>query len=122
MIVGYTIGAIGIVFGLVVLYQIFTGSTRGLQMVSYPTIGIVLLIVGACVCYGVYTPNESKNPISDTDSPSRNQSLFCVVKTINILNIYQVLMSATISKCEVCGLEFGTPGKLDEHKRAKHQG
>ena len=44
--------------------------TTGLQMVSYPTIGIVLLIVGACVCYGVYTPNESKNPISDTDSPS----------------------------------------------------
>jgi hypothetical protein len=43
-------------------------------------------------------------------------------KTINILNIYQVLMSATISKCEVCGLEFGTPGELDEHKRAKHQG
>jgi hypothetical protein len=42
-------------------------------------------------------------------------------KTINILNIYQVLMSATISKCEVCGLEFGTPGELDEHKRAKHQ-
>ena len=29
------------------------------------------------------------------------------LKTINILNIYQVLMSATISKCEVCGLEFG---------------
>jgi hypothetical protein len=70
MIVGYTIGAILIVFGLVVLYQIFTGSTTGLQMVSYPTIGIVLLIVGACVCYGVYKPNESKNPISDTDSPS----------------------------------------------------
>jgi hypothetical protein len=43
-------------------------------------------------------------------------------KIINILNIYQVLMSATISKCEVCGLEFGTPGELDEHKRAKHQG
>jgi hypothetical protein len=43
-------------------------------------------------------------------------------KTINILNIYQVLMSATISECEVCGLEFGTPGELDEHKRAKHQG
>jgi hypothetical protein len=42
-------------------------------------------------------------------------------KTINILNIYQVLMSATISKCEVCGLEFGTPGELDEHKRTKHQ-
>jgi hypothetical protein len=42
-------------------------------------------------------------------------------KTINILNIYQVLMSATISKCEVCGPEFGTPGELDEHKRAKHQ-
>ena len=46
----------------------------------------------------------------------------CVVKTINILEIYQVLMSATISKCEVCGQEFGTPGELDEHKRAKHQG
>ncbi len=44
------------------------------------------------------------------------------LKTINILNIYQVLMSATISKCEVCGLEFGTPGELDEHKSAKHQG
>ena len=45
-----------------------------------------------------------------------------IVKTINILEIYQVLMSATISKCEVCGQEFGTPGELDEHKRAKHQG
>jgi hypothetical protein len=31
-------------------------------------------------------------------------------------------MSATISKCDICGLEFGTPGELDEHKRAKHQG
>ena len=29
-----------------------------------------------------------------------------IVKTINILNIYQVLTSATISKCEVCGQEF----------------
>jgi hypothetical protein len=45
-----------------------------------------------------------------------------VVKTINMLNIHQVFMSATISKCDVCGLEFGTPGELDEHKRAKHQG
>ena len=43
-----------------------------------------------------------------------------IVKTINILEIYQVLMSATISKCEVCGHEFGTPGELDEHKRTKH--
>ena len=31
-------------------------------------------------------------------------------------------MSATISKCEARGQEFGTPGELDEHKRAKHQG
>jgi hypothetical protein len=31
-------------------------------------------------------------------------------------------MSATISRCEVCAQEFGTPGELDEHKRAKHQG
>ena len=45
-----------------------------------------------------------------------------IVKTINILGIYQVLMSTTISKCELCGQEFGTPGELDEHKRAKHQG
>jgi hypothetical protein len=70
MIVGYTIGAVIIVFGLAILYQIFTGSTTGLQMVSYPTIGIVLLIVGIFVCYGVYTPNESESPILDTNSPS----------------------------------------------------
>lgn len=70
MIVGYTIGAILIVFGLAVLYQIFTGSTTGLQRVSYPTIGIVLLIIGAGVCFGVYTPDKSKNRLLDTDSPS----------------------------------------------------
>lgn len=70
MIVGYTIGALLIVFGLAILYQIFTGSTTGLQTVSYPPIGIVLLIVGTFVCYGVYTPNESENPTLDTDSPS----------------------------------------------------
>jgi hypothetical protein len=29
-----------------------------------------MLIIGACICYGVYTPDESKNPILDTDSPS----------------------------------------------------
>ena len=46
----------------------------------------------------------------------------CVVKTINMLNIHQVFMSATISKCDMCGLEIGTPGELDEHKRDKHQG
>jgi hypothetical protein len=68
--VGYVIGAILLAFGLVVLYQIFTGSTTGLQMVSYPTIGIVLLIIGACVCFGVYRPDESKNRILDKDSPS----------------------------------------------------
>jgi hypothetical protein len=60
MIVGYTIGAILIVFGLMFLYQIFTGSTTGLQMVSYPAIGIVLLIIGAGVCYGGYTSAKSK--------------------------------------------------------------
>jgi hypothetical protein len=67
---GYTIGAILMAFGLAVLYQIFTATTTGWQNVSYPAIGIVMLIIGACVCYGVYTPDESKNPILDTDSPS----------------------------------------------------
>ena len=43
MIIGYTIGAILSAFGIIVLYQIFTGSTTGWQNVSYPTIGIVLL-------------------------------------------------------------------------------
>ena len=64
--VSYVIGAILLAFGLVVLYQIFTGSITGLQMVSYPTIGIVLLIIGVCVCFGVYGPEESKNRILDT--------------------------------------------------------
>ena len=69
MIIGYTIGAILSAFGIIVLHQIFTGSTTGWQNVSYPTIGIVLLIVGAFVCYGVYMPDESENP-RDTDPPS----------------------------------------------------
>jgi hypothetical protein len=68
--VGYTIGAILIAFGVIALYQIFTATTTGWQNVSYPAIGIVMLIIGACVCYGVYTPDESKNPILDTDSSS----------------------------------------------------
>ena len=68
--VGYTIGAIIIAFGVITLYQIFTATTTGWQNVSYPAIGIVMLIIGACVCYGVYNPDESKNPILDTDSPS----------------------------------------------------
>ena len=67
---GYTIGAILIAFGVIALYQIFTATTTGWQNVSYPAIGIVMLIFGACVCYGVYTPDVSKNPILDTDSPS----------------------------------------------------
>jgi len=68
--VGYTIGAILIVFGVIALYQIFTATTTGWQNVSYSAIAIVMLIIGACICYGVYTPDESKNPILDTDSPS----------------------------------------------------
>ena len=67
---GYTIGAILIAFGVIAFYQIFTATTTGWQNVSYPAIGIVMLIIGACVCYGVYTPDESKNPILDTNSPS----------------------------------------------------
>ena len=67
---GYTIGAILIAFGVIALYQIFIATTTGWQNVSYPAIGIVMLIIGACVCYGVYTPDESKNPILDTNSPS----------------------------------------------------
>jgi hypothetical protein len=51
----YTIGAILIAFGVIALYQIFTATTTGWQNVSYPAIGIVMLIIGACVCYGVYT-------------------------------------------------------------------
>jgi uncharacterized membrane protein HdeD (DUF308 family) len=66
----YTIGAILIAFGVIALYQIFTATTTAWQNVSYPAIGIVMLIIGACVCYGVYTHDESKNPILDTDSPS----------------------------------------------------
>ncbi len=60
MIVGYTIGAILIAFGLAVLYQIFSGSSTGLQNVYYPAVGTVLLIIGAGVCYGGYTPGKSK--------------------------------------------------------------
>jgi hypothetical protein len=68
--VGYTIGAILIAFGVIDLYQIFTATTTGWQNLSYAAIAIVMLIIGACICYGVYTPDESKNPILDTDSPS----------------------------------------------------
>ncbi|MGB8153871.1 MAG: hypothetical protein WCF97_08135 [Nitrososphaeraceae archaeon] len=34
--VGYTIGAILIAFGVIALYQIFTATTTGWQIVSYP--------------------------------------------------------------------------------------
>ena len=61
-------------------------------------------------------------PATNIGHSTNKRGRGAIVKTINILNIYQVLMSATISKCEVCGQEFGTPGELDEHKRAKHQG
>ena len=66
---------------------------------------------------------ENFSSAVDIELPSKDIGNWhqCVVKTINILKIYQVLMSATISKCELCGQEFGTPGELDEHKRTKHQ-
>jgi hypothetical protein len=66
--------------------------------------------------------NYVTSPGSSNDFAALIQVSCVVVKTINILRIYQFSMSATISKCEVCGQEFGTPSELDEHKRAKHQG
>ena len=69
MAVGYTIGSILIAFGLAVLYKIFTGSSTVSQIVYYPFVGIVLLIMGAWVCYG-YMSNSSKNRKLDTDSHS----------------------------------------------------
>ena len=61
-------------------------------------------------------------PATNIGHSTNKRGRGAIVKTINILEFYQVLMSETISKCEVCGQEFGTPGELDEHKRAKHQG
>jgi hypothetical protein len=52
MVVGLVIGSILIAFGIAVLHKIFTGSYTGLQNVYYPFIGILLLIIGAWVCYG----------------------------------------------------------------------
>jgi hypothetical protein len=52
MVVGLVIGSILIAFGIAVLHKIFTGSSTGLQNVYHPFIGILLLIIGAWVCYG----------------------------------------------------------------------
>jgi hypothetical protein len=52
MVVGLVIGSILIAIGIAVLHKIFTGSSTGLQNVYYPFIGILLLIIGAWVCYG----------------------------------------------------------------------
>ena len=69
MVVGYTIGAILMAFGLAILYKIFTGSSSASQIVYYPFVGIVLLIMGAWVGYG-YMSNSSKNRKLDADSHS----------------------------------------------------
>jgi len=70
MVVGYVIGAILIAFGVAVLYEIFSGSSTGLQIVYYPAAGTILLIIGGGVCYGVYESGKSKKRVPDTDSRS----------------------------------------------------
>ena len=52
MVVAYVIGSILIAFGIAILHKIFSGSSTGLQNVYYPFTGILLLIIGAWVCYG----------------------------------------------------------------------
>lgn len=52
MVVAYVIGSILIAFGIAILHKIFSGSSAGLQNVYYPFTGILLLIIGAWVCYG----------------------------------------------------------------------
>lgn len=59
MVVGLVIGSILIAFGIAVLHKIFTGSSTGLQNVYYPFIGILLLIIGAWVCYGYMTAKKA---------------------------------------------------------------
>lgn len=61
MIVGYTIGAILIAFGLAILYEIFSGTSTGPQIVYYPAVGTVLIIIGAGVCYGGYMSGRSRS-------------------------------------------------------------
>jgi hypothetical protein len=69
MVVGYVIGPILIAFGLVIFYKIFSASSTGSQIVYYPFVGMVLVIMGAWVCYG-YASGKSKNLKLDADSPS----------------------------------------------------
>ena len=52
MVVAYVIGSILIAFGIAILHKIFSGSSTDLQNVYYPFTGILLLIIGAWVCYG----------------------------------------------------------------------
>jgi len=61
MIVGYTIGAILIAFGLAILYEIFSGTYTAPQIVYYPAVGTVLIIIGAGVCYGAYMSGRSRS-------------------------------------------------------------
>ena len=69
MVVGYVIGATLIAFGVAVLYKIFSGTSIGFQLVYYPFVGILTLIMGAWVCYG-YAYGKSKNLKLDSNSPS----------------------------------------------------
>ena len=55
MVVGYVIGSILIAFGIAIVHKIFSGSSIGFQNVYYPFTGILLLIIGAWVCYGYMT-------------------------------------------------------------------
>jgi hypothetical protein len=55
MVVSYVIGAILIAFGLVVIYESYSGTLTTIGIYYYPAIGTVLIIVGAGVCYaGLY--------------------------------------------------------------------
>ena len=60
LIVGYTIGVIGFLSGLVILYESSSGRSTAPQIPYYPLIGTVLLIVGAVVCYGGYRAGRPK--------------------------------------------------------------
>ena len=62
MIIGiYIVGAILIAFGIAVLSRI--GSLTSSQIVYDPTVGTILFIIGAALCYAEYTSNKSGSAI-----------------------------------------------------------
>ena len=72
MIIGiYIVGAILIAFGIAVLSRI--GSLTSSQIVYYPTVGTILFIIGAALCYAEYTSNKSGkcDPISQPNTDKK---------------------------------------------------